>query len=145
MADDADEAAEFWATFERETGEKVQARSIGELYEGGSDPGTWGLLVLTDKSLHFKFMPSDNWISSLFRGVSRKSGDKKLPDNLVVPRDCLIAVERPKRGLFGMLFGPAFPRFRLVCRAEGGEASYFFSADPSTGIIDALEKAVPSA
>ena len=37
-----DEAAEFWSAFESETGEKVEARSMGEMYQtSSSDSGLW--------------------------------------------------------------------------------------------------------
>jgi hypothetical protein len=140
----ADEAEEFWAAFEKETGEKVLARSIGEIYERQSDMGIWGLLVLTDASFRFKHMPNDNWLVSLFRGSSRKSG-QPLKDDIVIRRDALLSVDTPERNLFTKLFGPAFPRFSVRSRGEGEDMTYVFSADPTTGLVKALKEAVPGA
>ena len=58
----ADEAIEFWNAFEKETGEKVEARSIGEWLQD-KGPSMWGLVILTDKSFRFKHLPSENWLT----------------------------------------------------------------------------------
>jgi hypothetical protein len=136
----ADEAAEFWMAFEKETGEKVVARSMGEWFKGGgNEHGYWGLVILTDKSFRFRYMPTDNWILSLFKRAD-KSKDKAF--DIVVSREDIVRVVAPKRDFLARLFGPAFPRFSVVARGEAGEASHFFSADPSTGLVAALEEAV---
>jgi hypothetical protein len=137
----ADEAAEFWSAFERETGEKVEARSIGEYYKDGDGGiGLWGLLVLTDKSFRFKHMPSDNWLMALFKRADRGSGPKEAFD-LAIPRDDIVALIPPKRGFIARLFGPAFPHFSLKRRGHESEESYIFAADPSSGLIAALAEA----
>jgi len=144
----ADEAAEFWSAFEQETGEKVESRAIGEYYKDQEGSGgLWGLLVLTDKSFRFKHMPSENWMSSLFKRMDRGSKPKG-PVEITIARESIAAVVSPKRGFLAKLFGPAFPRFTLTQRiALGGpeeEKTFIFSVDPSGGFIDALEKAVTS-
>jgi hypothetical protein len=139
----ADEAAEFWSNFEKETGEKVEARSIGEFFRAaGNDIGVWGLLVLTDKSFRFKHMPGENWIMSLFKRMDRSSEKKEIID-IVIPRESIIAVNSPKGGFWARLLGPAFPRFSIASRAEGGEELHAFSVDPGTGLLAALIKAAP--
>jgi len=145
----ADEAAEFWESFEKETGEKVESRAIGEYYRD-MDPasGLWGLLILTDKSFRFKHMPSENWLSSIFKRVDKKSKPKE-PVEITIPRERIAAVNAPKRGLAARLFGPAFPRFSLVERVSGldgteTEKPYLFTVDPSGGFIKALEKGFTS-
>ena len=53
-----DEAAEFWRAFEKETGETVEARGEGNWFrvpESGS--AHEGLLILTDKSFRFTYVP----------------------------------------------------------------------------------------
>ena len=53
-----DEAKEFWGAFETETGEKVEARSEGNWIHGiGPTREGRGLLILTDKSFRFKYVP----------------------------------------------------------------------------------------
>jgi hypothetical protein len=141
----ADEAAEFWSAFEKETGEKVVARGMGEYFKAQSDSsGLWGLVVLTDKSFRFKHMPSENWISSLFKRMDKSSGPK-VPVEITIPLADIVSLDAPKRNLMARLFGPAFPRFHVegkdIKDAEGVK-SYLFSVDPSSGFLTALEKAV---
>jgi hypothetical protein len=144
----ADAAAEFWSTFEKETGEKVEARAIGEYYKARDDSsGLWGLLILTDKSFRFKHMPSENWISSLFKRVDRSSAPKA-PVEITIARENIVSMNAPRRSFWARLFGPAFPRFTLAQSDEsavGGEKLFVFSVDPSGGFLASLEKALPGA
>jgi hypothetical protein len=113
---------------------------MGELVRGnGSEGGPWGLLILTDKSFRFKFMPNEHWMLSLFRRFD-KPGKKEKPVDIVVAREDIASVIAPKRNLFARIFGPAFPRFSVIARGVTGERNYSFSADPWSGIIAALEK-----
>jgi hypothetical protein len=137
----ADEAKEFWDAFESETGEKVEARSIGEYYKDGNEAtGIWGLVVLTDKSLRFRHMPSDNWFSSLFKRADRSSKEAKAPIDLAIARADILSMEGPKRGFIARLFGPAFHRFAVIARSGEGERRYLFSIDPSSDLVPSLEK-----
>ncbi len=142
----ADEAAEYWSAFEKETGEKVVARSIGEFYRARDDSsGLWGLLVLTDKSFRFKHMPSENWLSSMFRRADKSR--PAAPVEITIPRANILSLHVPARGFFARLLGPAFQRFTITARDAGvaieaaGEKNYLFSFDPSSGILAALQKA----
>lgn len=131
------DALEFWDDFEKETGEKVIARSMGEWFKAKSDPGLWGLLILTDKSFRFKYMPSENWMMSIFKRAA-KSAKKDEAFDIVIPREGIRAIASPKRDFLARLFGPAFPRFSISASGEEGETSYSFTADPSSGIVEAL-------
>ena len=141
----ADEAAEFWSAFEKETGEKVAARGMGEYFKAEKDSsGLWGLVILTDKSFRFKHMPSENWISSLFKRMDRSSAPRQ-PVEITIPLGHIVSLNAPKRSLMARLFGPAFPRFTIAGRdavTADGETSYLFSVDPSSGFLTALEKAI---
>ena len=134
----ADEATKFWDTFEKETGEKVQVRSMGEFFrsaDGGK--GVWGLLILTDKSFRFKHMPSDNWLLSIFRRADRSSDSEEVKD-IVIQREDILAVKAPKGDFLERLFGPAFKQFHIMSRRDGAEVSHQFSVDPSSGLLAAL-------
>jgi hypothetical protein len=148
----ADEAAEFWSAFEKETGEKVEARAIGEYYKGQDlSIGLWGLVILTDKSFRFKHMPSENWMSTIFKRMDRSAKPKE-PLELRFAREDILALNAPNRGFFAKLFGPAFPRFGLKVRSApdaaqagaAGEEEHLFSVDPSGGVLAALEKLLTS-
>ncbi len=136
----SDEAEEFWSAFESETGEKVEARCMGEYFKGGgTERGMWGLLILTDRSFRFKYMPSENWILSLFKRPDKSSLQKKAFE-IVIPRGDIVDVVAPKRDFLSRIFGPAFPRLSVVYRSEEGDQTHSFSVDPNNGIVSALEK-----
>jgi hypothetical protein len=135
-----DEAERFWSDFEAETGEKVEARAVGTWYEeGGDSQGTWGLLILTDKAFRFKYMPSESWLSSLFKSVKRSRADKRILD-ITVPLDGIVAFQEPKRSFLDRLFGSAFPRFDLAWSEGDAIRKENFSLDPSTGLLARLRK-----
>jgi hypothetical protein len=135
MADD--EATEFWRTFEGDTGEKVSSRSIGEWLRP-SAPSLWGLVILTDKSLRFKHLPSENWLESLFKKNPLGKAESDKPVDIVIPLGELEAKLEEKRGIIARIVGPAFPRF--TAKRRGEETEYLFSVDPSSGIISALKE-----
>lgn len=132
----ADEAKEFWNAFETETGEKVEARSIGECFRD-KGPTLWGLLVLTDKSFRFRYMPSDNWFSSLFKKGPLGKSQADEPLDIAIPLEELEAEVAERKGFFARLTGPAFTQFSAKRRGE--ERVYRFSADPGSGFIKALK------
>jgi hypothetical protein len=137
----ADEAAEFWSAFEKETGEKVEARSEGNWFRV-PESGTVheGLLILTDKSFRFKYVPEPYrpWMGA---GASPELEDRA---EFTVARSDIVSVTVPKRGFLSRLFRPVFPRFSLVTRGVSGEKIYELSADPSTNLIAALVKTWPT-
>jgi hypothetical protein len=136
----ADKAEEFWDAFEKETGEKVEVRSIGEFFPvEGRDEGLWGLLVLTDKSFRFKGMPSDNWFLNVFKRKEKKDADKVSMD-LCIARENIASVISPKQGFFSRIFGPNFLRFTITRSDEGGE-TYVFAVDPQNAFLTALKRA----
>jgi hypothetical protein len=133
----ADKAAEFWENFERETGEKVAARCLGEFFpEGSADrsEGLWGLLIVTDKALRFKATPSDNMVFGLFKLPEAKG--QKAPIDLSIPLSEIAEIEVPKQGFFARLFGSGTQAFTV---ARGGEEPYRFEADAKSGFLEALD------
>ena len=135
------EADQFWSQFEKETGEKVEARAIGEFYkEQDSSSGYWGLLILTDKSFRFKYVPEPKkpWMGEGMTPVEREDRTE-----FTVARGDIVSVSFPKRGFFARLTRGVFPRCCVVTRSESGEKNYVFSIDPSSGLIAALEKSWP--
>ena len=139
-----DESAErFWAEFEAETGEKVEARAIGtRREEGARSEGPWGLLVLTDASFRFRAMPSQNWLLSLFKSHKPQAPSAPIPD-LVVPRTAVVRVSMPKRGFLARLFAPPFLPVAISWREGEGLRSETFDTDPSSDLVKALALAFP--
>ena len=137
----ADEEAKFWSAFEKETGEKVEARSEGDwIHIPESGAMREGLLILTDKSFRFKYVPEPHrpWIGA---GTSPELEDRT---EFTVARGDIVLVSVPKRSFFARLFRPLFPRFSLVTRAVSGEKIYELSVDPSSNLIAALVKTWPT-
>jgi hypothetical protein len=138
----ADEVTEFWSAFEKETGEKVEARGEGNWFrvpENGT--GHEGLLILTNKSFRFKYVPEPYrpWIGA---GISPELEDRT---EFTVARDDIVSVSVPKRGFFTRLTRSILPHCSVVTHSENGEKTYVFSVDPSSGLIAALQKAWPAA
>jgi len=141
-----DEAAKFWAEFEAETGEKVEARCMGSWVDP-ENPAVplWGLAVLTDACFRFRHLPGESWILSLFKPHGSSSTRKRVVD-IAVPRASILALEESSHGLWARLFGPPFPRFTLVWTAPGEEAAArrdSFMVDPSTGLLPLLRALAP--
>lgn len=135
-------AERFWAEFEAETGEKVEAKAIGTHREPGAPgEGPWGLLVLTDSSFRFKPMPSENWIQSLFK--SHRPSPSTPPADIVVPRGAVVSVAMPRRGFLARIFGPAFVPLEISWREGEGTAAATFAVDPSSELVARLSAAFP--
>jgi len=136
-----DQAAEFWSAFEAETGEKVEARGMGQWFESDRDDrGLWGLMIMTDRSFRFKYMPSESWIQTMFRGAGRESQGSK-PFDIVIPRDDLASVKWPKKSFLSRVFGQAYEILNLTWRVAEGEKTARIGMEPRGAILAALEKA----
>ncbi len=139
-----DEMAEFWSTFEKETGEKVDVRSEGRWFrDPESTTGHEGLLILTDKSFRFKYV-SDKVRPWMGAGMSPELQDRS---EFVIARGDVISVRVPSgvRGLSAWLRRNTPPRCSVVAGGQDGEKTYVFSADPSSGLVAALQAAWPVA
>ncbi|MDP3176867.1 MAG: hypothetical protein Q8M76_03115 [Spirochaetaceae bacterium] len=136
-----DQAAEFWSAFEAETGEKVEARGMGQWFESEQDDrGLWGIMILTDRSFRFKYMPSESWIQTVFRSSGRESQGSK-PFDIVIPRGDLVSVNSPKRGFLSRVFGQAYEILNLTWRVAAGEKTVRIGMEPRGSILAALGKA----
>jgi hypothetical protein len=131
-----DEVAEFWKAFERETGEKVEARSEGMWYSvPGSDAGHEGLFILTDKTFRFAYVP-DTQRPFLRTGVSPEREERS---EFSLARGDIVSV----RVLSAASLRDSLFRCSIVARGEHGEKSYDISIDPSSGLIGALKTIRP--
>ncbi len=140
----ANEMAEFWSAFEKETGEKVEVRSEGTWFRvPESTRGHEGLLILTDKSFRFKYV-RDRVRPWMGAGISPDLQDRS---EFVIARGDVISVQVPEhaRGLFAWLRRNTPPRCSVVAGGQEGEKTYVFSAEPSSGLVPALQKAWPAA
>jgi hypothetical protein len=131
-------AEEFWKKFEADTGEKLVVASMGQYFEHGEKNGKWGLIFLTDRSLHYKHMPSNNSFLSLF-SMNKPADSSGKEIELVFPLDSILAVNSPKRTWKDKLFGSPFQNFSLeVAVVDGAGKKIAFSTDPSNKLVERL-------
>lgn len=134
-----EEVVKFWKAFEAESGETVEAKAVGEVFDRDAEAGVWVLLVLTDKSFWFKQVPSENWMASMFRARSLLSSSRPPEEStLSIPRGDLAGLTEPERAPRGWFSKPAFPRFTLSWREGGAMRSRCFSVDPSAELLPRL-------
>ena len=97
----------FWADFERETGEKVLARTMGQFFSSSKDRGDWGLLVLSPTGIRFRRTPGENWFASMFKTSSPPVSTKSVED-LVISYGSISSVTNPPKKFLDYLFGSPF-------------------------------------
>jgi len=137
------DAEQYWREFEKTTGERVEAKAMGQwLNPPSQKEGMWGLLVLTDCSFHFMGQKSGTWLAGLFNLRGRADADSV---KFAVPKDDLLSLEEPRNGIWGRLMGSAFPRISISWRSvgEAGEGKAVFEVDDKSGFTQALRKAMP--
>lgn len=134
-----EEVTRFWQEFETSTGEIVEAKAVGEMFEESGDLGVWVLLVLTNRSFWFKQVPTDNPLESLFR-LRKLSGSARGSEafTLSIPRGNLMTLQEPERGGKGWFSKPAFPGFTLSWREGDVVRRRRFTIDPSAGLLPRL-------
>lgn len=139
-----DTAEAFWAGFEKETGEPVLARTMGQYLASSKDRGDWGLFVLSPSGLRFRRTPGENWFASLFR-TSSVSVPKEKEADIVIPYAAITRIAFPPRKFLDALFGSPFLAFSVFyreARAEGGggEIEARFAIDPKSDIPARLKE-----
>jgi len=133
-----EDVARYWQKFEEETGERVEVKGVAEVYEGTDGPGAWCLVVLTDRNLWFRQMPSSNWIASLFQGRSPVAASRRPDRDLKIPRGSILSLDDP--GSRKWFSSPAFPVLTLAWREGEAVRNCRFSLDPSTDLRASLRK-----
>ncbi len=139
-----DTAEAFWAGFEKETGEPVLARTMGQYLASSKDRGDWGLFVLSPSGLRFRRTPGENWFASLFRSSSVSLPKEKEAD-IVIPYAAIARIVFPPKKFLDALFGSPFLAFSVFYR-EGGaerdttESEARFAIDPKSDIPARLKE-----
>ncbi len=137
-----DESVEaFWAGFERETGEKVLCRTMGQYFPSPKDRSDWGLLVLSPTGLRFRKTPGENWFASMFKS-SASAVPSRSEDDLVIPYSSISRISLPPRKFLDFLFGTPFSAFTLYYRHEGEEKEARFAADPKSDFVARLRASI---
>jgi len=133
-----DESVEaFWAGFERETGEKVLCRTMGQYFPSPKDRSDWGLLVLSPTGLRFRKTPGENWFASMFK-ASAPSVSARSEDDLFIPYASITRLTLPPRKFLDFLFGTPFSAFTVHYHHDGQDKEARFAADPKSDILARL-------
>jgi hypothetical protein len=130
----------YWKKFAEETGEEVRARSMGQ-WRDSTGRELWGLLILTNRSFRFRYMPGKAWFTAIVPAARPRAGDEE-PLEIVVPRADIKVFESPRRGFFERLFGPPWPSFRLSWREGDADRSETFMVNDSTKFLAAMDEAL---
>lgn len=139
-----DDADKFWNDFETETGEKVAARSMGIWHENGDEKGLWGIVILTDASFRFKYLPSESLILGLFKSPGGGKGEKRGAVDIVVPLDQVTSLKEAERSFLSRLFGSPFRSVEVSWGAsEADHRRERFSVDPSGDLLKRLRQSLP--
>ncbi len=138
-----EEADRYWKEFEESTGERVEARALGQWFGSEAGEGVWGLLILTERAFHFRGQNSDNWFLGLFSGRGRKAPE---PIEFSVPRESLVSLQEPRRSGLDRLFGSAFPTFTLTWRPRdpSDPGTGRFSLDNQHRFLEAIRRLFPA-
>jgi len=131
----------FWANFEKETGEKVIARTMAQRFSTPKDRGDWGLLVLSPTGLRFRQTPGQNWFSSLFKASSACvsiDGNK----DMFISFASMLLVEIPPRKILDFLFGTPFSSFDVHYEGPEGKSILRFAVDPKSDFLAMLKNMI---
>ena len=130
----------YWKKFAEETGEEVQAKSMGQ-WRNSSGRELWGLLILTDKSFRFRYMPGKAWFTAIVPSARPQAGEEEALE-IVVPRTDIKVFESPRRGFFEWLFGPPWPSFRLSWKEGDADRAETFMVNDSKKFLAAMDEAL---
>ncbi len=128
----------FWATFEKETGEKVLARTMAQRFSSPKDRGDWGLLVISPTGLRFRPTPGQNWFASLLKASSAPV-PAQANEDIFIPYTTIISLQNPGRRFFDFLFGTPFLAFDIRYNSPKGEEQIRFAVDPKSDFLTALK------
>jgi len=128
----------FWADFERETGEKVLARTMGQFFSSSKDRGDWGLLVLSPTGIRFRRTPGENWFASMFKTSSPPVSTKSVED-LVISYSSISSVTNPPKKFLDFLFGSPFLLMVISYEKDGQSREARFAVDPKSDFCKRLK------
>jgi hypothetical protein len=130
---------QFWQDFEKQTGEKVVAKTMGQSFASPSDRGDWGLLVLSPTSLRFRKTPGENWFATLFK-AAKPQVPENLEDDLVIPFSEITSIISPQKKFLDFLFGSPFFTFTVEYTQVGVAKSIRFAVDTKNDFFAELQK-----
>lgn len=139
-------AREYWKRFEKESGERVLARTMGQVFPHPGDRnarGDWGLAILTESRLFFRKMRSENWLVAMFRAPNASRAAETIED-VIIPLARIASVVSPAPALLDRLFGSPQRTIIVTERPLDGSASgpaWRMVVDARSGFFEALRDA----
>lgn len=137
MTDTSIEA--FWADFERQTGEPVLCRTMGQMFSAPKDRGDWGLLVLSPTSFRFRKTPGENWFVSVFK-ASAPVVPRQQEEDMIIPYTAMLDIKPAKKTIVDILFGSPFISFSLIYTKGDETIQVHFAVDPKSDFLSRLKE-----
>ena len=110
---------DFWREYEEKTGEKVLARSLGQLISGWKEfedtTGLWGLLIATTGGFRFHHFPQQSWLTAF----SQREPPKE--KTIFIPKEKIISAQLVSESKWWKKFlGSPSPRLLIHYQDEEG-------------------------
>lgn len=144
MMETTNDTEAFWADYEKQTGEKVLARTLGHYISGWDEFGgteLWGLAIATDGGFRFHHFPHENWLMGLTRGSGKGTAKER---TLFLPRESISSIVLRSPGPWWRnIFTPRSPALEIrYARLDGTEGLLVVETDQNAAaIVKALERA----
>jgi hypothetical protein len=87
---------DFWLEYEKQTGEKVLARSLGRYMSGWEEfdsqgwNSIWGLIIATSGGFRFHHFPQTSWFEAMFNFADSKAPKEKV---FFIPKENIISAK----------------------------------------------------
>ncbi|MDR1618860.1 MAG: hypothetical protein LBS06_07435 [Treponema sp.] len=122
---------EFWADYEKKTGDKVLAFCLGQYISGWDEFNRplWGLLIATEGGFRFHHFPHEGWLQALARIGT--GGEVPKEKTLFLPGERIVSAElRIEKSWWRRLFAARPPLFVLqYLREDGGRTELVIEAE----------------
>jgi hypothetical protein len=128
---------EFWADYEKKTGDRVLAFCLGQYMSGWDEfeRPLWGLLIATEGGFRFHHFPHEGWLQALARIGTGGEGPKEKV--FFLPRDRIVSAElRLEKTWWRKLLSPRQPLFVIrYLRQNGAEGELIVETEKKARIL----------
>jgi hypothetical protein len=136
---------EFWADYEKKTGEKVLCFALARCISGCSayKEALWGLAIATDKSFIFHHFPQEGWLTLLSRAATGGPGPEEVVVKIPLQNVTSCRLEKDK-GWFQRIFKTAPPRLIITYSDDAGLPSSIIVeiTGKAEELAEAVEKSI---
>jgi hypothetical protein len=113
---------DFWQEYEKKTGEKILARSLGQYVSGWAEFDSqgwtelWGLIIATSGGFRFHHFPQKNWLESIMR--NHKEPKEK---TIFIPGEKIISARFIEERWWKKILKYSLSRLSILYMNETGE------------------------